>query len=252
MASPTPPPASSSPPAAPERRIRLAGTRNLRDVGGYPAGGGRQTRWRTLFRADSLDQLPPDSKATLLGLGIRQAIDLRWPAEAESSPSVFRDLPDVSYINLPLRDPRPEAAGGLPASYRRMIDERGEQLAAVARSLLDVSGLPAVVGCAAGVDRTGLAMAIVLTAIGVPVDTVAADYALSAALFAVDDGSGLDDWRSGPLELDCRPEYMLETLDHLERRRGGVAAFLRGHGLTADDVARLSELLTEPVPDASS
>ena len=83
--SPTP----DSAPARPERRLRLPGTRNLRDVGGYPAGEGRRTRWRTLLRTDALDRLPPGSQRSLVELGLRQVIDLRWPHELAESPSVF-------------------------------------------------------------------------------------------------------------------------------------------------------------------
>jgi protein-tyrosine phosphatase len=234
-----------------ERHIRLAGTRNLRDVGGYPAGAGRQTRWRTLFRADALDQVPVESQAVLTQLGLRQAIDMRWPIEVETRPSVFRSSPTVRYVNLPLRDSGTATISGFPVAYRDMIDDSGVQLANVARALLDPDGLPAVVGCAAGVDRTGLAIAIVLTAVGVPADVVAADYALSAATYASDEGSGLDDWRSGPIAIDCRPEYMIGTLDHLRRRHGGVAAFLASHGLTDADIRRLGALLTEPIPSRS-
>jgi protein-tyrosine phosphatase len=237
-----------SPPAR-ERRIHLQGTRNLRDIGGYPAGPGRQTRWETLFRADALDQLPAASQATLLALGIRQAIDLRWSSEAESSPSVFRDSPRIRYVNLPLRDPRPSPIGGLPASYRRVIDDRGAQLAGVAEAILLPDGLPAVVTCAAGVDRTGLAIAILLTAVGVPADVAASDYAMSAASFTGDGrAAGLEDWRSGPIAIDCLPEYMLGALDYIRDRHGGAAAFLANHGLTDPDIGRLRELLTEPIP----
>ncbi len=240
---------STPPPSRRERWIRLAGTRNLRDVGGYPAGDGRQTRWQTLLRADALDQLPAASQATLYAFGVCQAIDLRWSTEAEESPSVFRDSLDITYVNLPVRDPRPSPIGGLAGSYRRIIDHRGAQLAGVAAALSRPDGLPALVTCAAGVDRTGLAIAIVLTAVGVPADVVAADYAMSAASFEGDGRiAGLEDWRSGPIAIDCAPEYMLGALDHLRLRHGGAAAFLAANGLTAAQIGRLTELLTEPIP----
>ncbi len=40
-----------------ERRIVLEGAVNFRDLGGYEAGDGSRTRWRTLFRADGLGDL---------------------------------------------------------------------------------------------------------------------------------------------------------------------------------------------------
>jgi protein-tyrosine phosphatase len=243
--------ASRIPPPSPrERHVRLAGTRNLRDVGGYPVSGSRQTRWGTLYRGDALDRLPAESQEALLALGLRQAIDLRWPIEVEARPSVFYDSPAVRYVNLPLRDTGQSPFDGFPGAYREMLDDRGAQVANVATALLAPDGLPAVVGCAAGVDRTGVVIAVLLAAVGVPVDVVAADYALSAASYA-DDGrvSGLGDWRSGPIEMDCRPEYVIGALNHLRQRHGGAAAFLVANGLTEADIGRLRDLLTEPVGD---
>jgi protein-tyrosine phosphatase len=244
-ARPTPPPTPR------ERHIRLAGTRNLRDVGGYPASGGRQTRWATLYRSDALDQLPPASQEALLALGVRQAIDLRWPTEVEARPSAFGDAAAMRYVNLPFRDTGESLFEGFPSAYRGMLDDRGSQIAAVARALLAPDGVPAIIGCAAGIDRTGVVVAVLLAAVGVPIDVVAADYALSATSYANDTGdSGLDDWRSGPIAIDCRPEYIVAALEYLQRGHGGAAAYLVANGLTDADIARLRELLTEPTADA--
>ncbi|HEV8489310.1 MAG TPA: tyrosine-protein phosphatase [Candidatus Limnocylindrales bacterium] len=232
-----------------DRHIRLAGTRNLRDVGGYPAAGGRRTRWRTLLRTDALDRLPAASQAQLLELGLRQVIDLRWPHELEEAPSVFRATDAVRYRSIPLLDDDPTPDVGIVGTYRHMFDARAPQLVEVVRALLEPGGLPAVVGCAAGKDRTGVTIALVLAALGVPTDVVAGDYALTAELFAADVvDEHLVDWRATPAVVDCPPEYMLQALDHLEGRHGGAAALLRRNGLTDEELERLIELLTEPGP----
>ncbi|MDQ2966168.1 MAG: tyrosine-protein phosphatase [Chloroflexota bacterium] len=232
-----------------DRHIRLAGTRNLRDVGGYPAAGGRRTRWRMLLRTDALDRLPAASQATLLDLGLRQVIDLRWPSELDEAPSVFRASDAVNYRNIALLDEDPGPGKSMADIYRLMLDVRAPQLVEVVRSLLAPGGLPAVVGCAAGKDRTGVAIALVLAAVGVPADVVAIDYALSAEIFAADVADEhLIDWRAAPAIVDCTPETMLEALDHLERRHGGAAALLRRNGVTDDELVRLRDLLTEPDP----
>jgi protein-tyrosine phosphatase len=231
-----------------ERRLRLAGTRNLRDVGGYPAGSGRRTRWRTLLRTDALDQLPETSQAALVELGLRLVVDLRWGHEIESRPSVFARSAAVRYRSVPLMPDEADPAG-MAATYRHMFDARARGLADVARVLIEPDGLPAVIGCAAGVDRTGVTIALLLTAVGVAPDVAAADYALSAESFAEDGrDSGLGDWRGGSVTLDCRPEYMLEALAHLDRRHGGAHALLRRQGLTDADIDALVDRLTEPDP----
>jgi protein-tyrosine phosphatase len=231
----------------PARHLRLAGTRNLRDIGGYPAAGGRRTRWRTLFRTDALDALPTASQARLLDLGLRLVIDLRWPHELAALPSVFASSGAVRYRSIPLLDNAPTPAEGLPHLYRRMLDERGDELAAVVLALLEDDGLPAIIGCAGGIDRTGVTIGLILTAVGVPPDLVATDYALSAACFATDGtGAGLDDWRAGVVEVNCLPEYMASTLEHLDREHGGAARLLHRHGVGPADLAELVERLTMP------
>jgi protein-tyrosine phosphatase len=232
----------------PERHLPLAGTRNLRDVGGYVAAHGRRTRWRTLLRTDALDRLPQASQDALLDLGLRQVIDLRWPHELDEAPSVFSTTRRLRYLSIPLLEDDPTPALGLAGTYRHMLDARGPQLAAVVKALVEPAGLPAVIGCAAGKDRTGVAIAVILSAVGVPPDAIIGDYAMSAELFAAEHhDTHLVDWRAGSVVIESPPGYMREALDHLESRHGGAAALLRRHGVSAADLQRLAELLTEPV-----
>jgi len=79
----------------PTRHLVLDGTRNLRDVGGYPAANGRQTRWRTLLRSDELTRIPEATRRALEALGLRQVIDLRWPEELVTAPNTFRGSSSV-------------------------------------------------------------------------------------------------------------------------------------------------------------
>ena len=234
-------------PASPARHIRLPGTRNLRDVGGYPTADGRVTRWRTLLRTDALVRLPAASQDALLDLGLRNVIDLRWPHEIDDAPSVFQASNRVTYRSIPLLLDDPTPRLGLAGTYLHMLDDRGPQLADVVHSLLEPGGLPAVIGCAAGKDRTGVAVAVVLSAVGVPGDIVVEDYALSRSAFAdaVDD-EHLVDWRADALEVECAPEYMAAALEHLEQRHGGARALLRRNGVGDESLERLVELMTEP------
>jgi protein-tyrosine phosphatase len=231
-----------------DRHLRLTGTRNLRDVGGYPAGKGRRTRWRTLYRTDALDLLPASSQQALLDRGLRCVIDLRWPHELAEAPSVFARSPRVRYRNFSLWSDGPAPPGGPAGAYTRAFDTRGDVLADVARTLVEPDGLPAVIGCAAGVDRTGVAIALLLAAVGVPIDVAATDYALSVQSYAATDNASEfgDDWRAKQITLDCLPEYMFEALAHLERAHGGARSLLMRHGVTDSQLDRLTELLTEP------
>jgi protein-tyrosine phosphatase len=130
--------------------------------------------------------------------------------------------------------------------YRRIVDERGAHLVEVVRAVIAPEGTPVAIGCAAGKDRTGVAIAIILSALGVSRELVVADYALSSGFFSgpVDDPH-LVDWRSGPVETESPPEYMEDVLRHLDERHGGAEALLRAGGMTDDELDRLAEVLTE-------
>jgi hypothetical protein len=184
-------------------------------------------------------------------LGLRTVIDLRWPHELKEAPSVFARSSGVRYLSIPLLEDDPTPVIGLAATYRQMLDERAPQLADVTRALLEPEGLPAVIGCAAGKDRTGVTIALLLSAVGVPADVIVADYVLTSVAFAEPDRDDphLVDWRASPVELECPPAYMEAMLQHLAVRHGGAGDLLRRNGLAPADLDLLVERLTEPAPD---
>ena len=109
---------------APGRRLELEGLFNLRDVGGYPAAGGRSVRWRTLLRSDALHQLDAAGSAVLAGLGLRTVLDLRTTMEAEIAPSALCGLSESSrlvHVSLLTGDLQALPLE-LAAIYRYMID----------------------------------------------------------------------------------------------------------------------------------
>jgi len=232
----------------PSRHLPLEGTRNVRDVGGYPARGGRRTRWRTLLRSDELTAMPAHAQEELIELGIRQVVDLRWPDELVEAPNVFARSGAIRYTTLPLLADDPTPHVGLAGMYRHVFDARAPQLAAVARALLADDGLPAIVGCAAGKDRTGVVIATVLDLVGVPTPVIVEDYAISARYFS-EPVSRIDppDWRHEPLSLESPPEFMAQALEHLDRAHGGARELLRRQGISAADIDELVERLTEGV-----
>lgn len=231
----------------PTRHLPLDGTRNVRDVGGYPAGGGRRMRWRTLLRSDELTRLPIPTRDALIDLGLRQVIDLRWPEELVISPNAFVGSSVVRYTSIPLLADDPTPHAGLAGMYRHVLDARAPQLGQVVHAMLAEDGLPAVVGCAAGKDRTGVTIALLLDLCGVPRNVIVEDYAMSAAFFASPVAHmELDDWRHGSLIVDSPPEYIASALEHLDTEHGGARSLLRSQGLADAELDALVELLTEP------
>jgi protein-tyrosine phosphatase len=241
-----------------ERVIDLAGTYTLRDVGGYPTHNGRHTRWRVLFRSDSLHRLGPAEQATLLGLGLRTVIDLRYERELAEFPNVFATSDDVRYVNLPLVATTETEANqfrtefpSLEVVYRRIVDTRGAQLASIFAALAEPGALPAVLHCTAGKDRTGVVIALLLRLTGVDPATIAADYTATEPRLAgefMDDfrqrttARGLD-WAAYQHLLLCPPEFMLRLLAYVDETYGGIDAYLVQAGVTEQQLVLLRTAL---------
>lgn len=239
-----------------ERHIPLAGTFNLRDVGGYATAAGATVRWRTLFRADSLHRLPAEAQEALLARGVHTVIDLRHAGELAVAPHVLVAAPGIAYHHQSLfgdgRD-MALAGGDLAALYRAVIDRCGAEIAAVFGLLAAPGALPAVVHCTAGKDRTGLIVALALGMAGVPAATIAEDYALTARYLVAEfwaearvrAEAGGQDWATYQQLLICPLELLLDTLTYLDERYGGVVPYLLAQGVTTEQLATLRAALLD-------
>lgn len=237
-----------------QRHIRLEGAHNVRDVGGYPTLDGKTTQWRKFLRADSLHRLTIEDQQRLRTYGIRTIIDLRLPFEVAHNPNVFANATDVYYVNIPLITERSETsiesrARSVGELYRLMLDECQEPIGQ-ALTMIAEAEAPVLVHCFVGKDRTGLITALALGAAGVPIETIADDYALSepltvsliAEIRATLLRLGYDVARFDRLSPAPR-EAMIGTMAYLHERYGGVEAYLASIGLTTGQRDSLRRLL---------
>jgi protein-tyrosine phosphatase len=233
----------------------MKGTRNLRDLGGYPTVDGRRTRWRTLFRSDCLDQLDDAGQAWLINAGLRTIIDLRDDEEVTTNPNVFAGSGRVSYRRMPFFDGRlpPDLVPDLSQGYRRELDLRGERLREIFEAVAEPGALPVLIHCAAGKDRTGIVVGLLLAAAGVSREIIGQDYALSEQClgpeYLVESRAwiarqGLD-WESWAHLFVTPPERMEMTLDYVDQRWGGTEAYLLAHDLAPGRFDLCREMLTE-------
>jgi protein-tyrosine phosphatase len=246
------------------RRIPLAGTWNLRHVGGYPTADGRTTKPYTLMRGDALHRLDDDGQAHLRELCVRTVIDLRRDTEREVHPDLVEGV-GARVVNLPLFDAErgTGATGDLVLSlndiYRMMVEDRGPAIASVVRELATPGALPAVVHCSVGKDRTGVIVALVLSVVGVPDEVIALDFAATglflsseqrATIIAMIASYGMDEDRAAEL-LSSDPVLITEVLASVRQNHGSVASYLVAHGVSHEEIEALRrELLEFPAADA--
>jgi protein-tyrosine phosphatase len=157
---------------------------NFRDVGGYITEDGRQVRWRTVYRSDSIVKLSPADRTAFAALGIALVVDLRTQSEVDRGRFAYEEL-GGTFRHLPLitqivdREQYQRVPGFAAIRYQQIAREGAGAVAAGLTLLTDPDLRPAVVHCTAGKDRTGILIAVLLSALGVDDETVAADYALS-------------------------------------------------------------------------
>jgi protein-tyrosine phosphatase len=171
----------------PARRLPLSGCFNFRDLGGYPAAGGKRLRWRMIFRADGLTRLDAADCRLLADLGLATVVDLRTQGEAEERGRFPLQFLEVDYHHFPLMDVLPPTEelerysepAYVTARYRKMLTEGSPSITRAVDVLARPRSLPAVFHCSAGKDRTGVLAALVLGFLGVPSEVIVDDYALS-------------------------------------------------------------------------
>jgi protein-tyrosine phosphatase len=191
-------------------------------------------------------------------LGLRTAVDLRAGHEVDEHPHMPAVEAGIVVHHRPIVDetrrrpddePLPER--GLDEIYVLMLDRFGDRVATVVELIGDADGHPAVFFCAAGKDRTGLVAAVVLGALGVPDETIAADYAFTAGILPVlaERNRARAEARGAPAEVQleaygqalasAEAATMLSVLSRLRAEHGSIEGYLERHGLAPDAVESL-------------
>lgn len=143
--------------------------------------------------------------------GVRRLVDLRGPREREEDPYP-RGLPEAVACPLDLSDPR-----GVAGGYARIAAGAGPALRAVLEAVAADEG-PVFVHCHAGVDRTGVIVALLGAWLGVPEERLYADYLASGPLV---DAARLrlalqEARRLGHLDVDLPPATLARARARLQ------------------------------------
>jgi protein-tyrosine phosphatase len=254
---------------APDRILMLDGSQNLRDMGGYHTADGRKLKWRTLFRSGVMTRLTPRAAERVRELGIVAIVDLRANAERNRHPTTWHEGTDVQYhardYEISMGEFAKMVATGtldrrgmdqvIETAYRELPYEQAGAFKKLFR-LLATGLTPLLFNCTAGKDRTGIAAALILYALGVSRETIEQDYALTnhamdkllSILIADPHFAGLN---AIPQEnylplLRADPAYLAVAFSEIERTSGGMRPYLdQVLGVSETDIAALKDVLLE-------
>lgn len=223
------------------RILIFDGARNVRDLGGLSTPDGRRVRKGMFYRADGLARLSDADLERLAGLELKSIIDLRYPQERARLPSRLpaRNTPQISAIGVSPRGSMElfEAVNehGADASqafeimrrnYGNIPHQHVREFRSVFAHLLEPENTPCLIHCMSGKDRTGIAVALVLRALGITLDTIVADYELSNTEHQPVDVFG-PKARADAIEIimAAHPDYIRASFDTIDERCGGFDAY---------------------------
>ncbi len=255
--------------------LSLEGADNFRDLGGYTTLDGGTVRRGKIYRSNTLHDLSESDFEYFRKLGVSLICDLRGPIERKEAPNLWRENHGIAELHIDtsaelknanmgmlqqLRDdPTPERAVELLSDiYRRMPGAFSGRLRVLIDRLLAGTGLPVVIHCSAGKDRTGFVCAMLLFALDIPAETIYRDYMLSGVpgrnhrirRTATTLMTTIFGFPPEPEVLDVligvQEEYLDIALDTVNSQYGSIQAYLeRAGGLDAHKRRRLKQLLVE-------
>ena len=251
----------------------LRGAKNFRAVAPLPARNGLRLKPGILYRSGELSALTDQDVVALESHGIKLVADLRSRAERQRFPARWPALAPARILEMP---PELDRQAGIAALAQRLAHEPGA--AGARRAMLAVYaalpallapvmtalfaavvsgwGLPLLIHCHIGKDRTGVATALLLAALGIEPAAIIEDYQTTAAYLDIETesraigkvmsriiGRSLDPATIQEL-LASDPVYLSTAFAAIEKTHGSADAyFARATSLTVSQRERLQSLL---------
>ena len=258
-----------------ERVLPLEKGVNFRDVGGYYTQDGQMVRWGRLYRSGSISRLTEMDLAYLQRLGLRLVCDFRSLSERTKQPDRLPEIPGMVERPLSMEsvDRWDRWRGAYAVFFRKhklddylldgytrvVLDGNAHHIGEIFQRLADSEHLPALIHCTAGKDRTGLVVALLLLTLGVPEETVLADYTMSNLFYdhfrkgIIADLKQVAPWGVSADDLQdlllVKAKTLKAALAYLQEKYGSIDTYLREQAGVSD--ATLAQLRRSWLVDVS-
>ena len=252
---------------------------NLRDLGGYEVEGGKRVKTGMLIRSAHLADATDADIAYLESLPVTLVVDFR--TEVDLKGKADRDVPGARYVNIPVDASGNAAADASEEEIKKVTGRKkfevkkvimfaafNERAKAIAREMyptllfnpecqrqfarflrlvVETENGTVLYHCTQGKDRTGIASALLLTALGASRETIVADFDATNKVYEKDvkKYSRRVRFMGGKEEeiavvksfLGANTENFIKALDTVDRQYGSMESYLKGPmGLTDDDL----------------
>ncbi|MDL2222895.1 tyrosine-protein phosphatase [Bacteroidales bacterium OttesenSCG-928-M11] len=219
--------------------MKLNAANNFRDLGGIRTQDGRTIKINQLFRSDDLHLLTDEDLISLEKLPLYTIVDFRSEGEEESLPD---KLPSglKNIFKFPMSPGNVSDLSSVLGGLSQGVDFFMEQMYITLISdpdclsyyekffvlLQNEDNIPLVFHCSAGKDRTGIAAALILFALGVEEETIMSNYLESNIHLEKKYGNSFEEYPQFKDMFFVKPNYLLAALSHIKTNHGSVLAFL--------------------------
>ena len=247
---------------------------NFRDFGGYKTQNGTHLKKGLLYRSGDLSKASDSDIEYIASLGIKTVCDLRSEYERQKEPDRTPVAKPFTFFNIPMRpivdyhgrslrrlfslmfgsERKMDYIAESYQAYREYATNYLPQLKALFHRISILENLPILIHCSAGKDRTGVVSSLIQLVLGVPFETVMADYLKTndhldaytedvfrrlskLAYFGVP-------WRMYAPLFDARIDYLGAAFEQVKEEFGAVDDWLRrGLGFSEKEQVALAAVL---------
>ena len=257
---------------------------NTRDLGGYRMQDGRSLRAGVLIRTAHLAEATDAELEYLSAVPVAKVIDFRKDEELQGKAD--RPVPGAEYVRIPVdasgsvaaqasEEERKKFTGRKKFDVKKIIvmaafnekakqvardmyptlifnPECQQQFARFFREVLATERGAVLYHCTQGKDRTGIASALLLAALGADRETIVADFDAANQVYEADVrkysrrvrfwGGKEEEVAVVKAFLGVNTENFVKTMEEIDRRYGSMEAYLKGPlGLTDADIRTLKD-----------
>lgn len=246
------------------REVKLEGAVNFRDLGGYNTTTGKKVKMNVLYRSAALNTLTQKDVEKLTTLNLKYDFDFRGPFEVKTAPdkvpanTIRISLPagsetigDSNYMKNMGRILKSDSF--LLSFYTNLTPFKARYTPLFDSLLTNSSMAPILFHCTAGKDRTGIAAAFILYALGVDEQTIFDDYEATnyyrrnenaKSIAQMTKYYGLDEKTAQNL-MGAKKDYIAATFATIRAKYGSIDTYLdKELGLTKKKINQLRALYT--------
>jgi len=247
------------------REVKLEGAVNFRDIGGYKTKDGKKVKMNVLYRSAALNTLTDKDLNKLSALNIKYNFDFRGPYEVKTAqdrmpdntirislPAGSENIGDSNYMKNIASMLKSDSY--LLGFYTNLTPFKDRYTPLFDSLLANKTQSPILFHCTAGKDRTGIAAALILYALGVEDQTIYEDYEATnyyrrnenaKTIAQMTKFYGLDETTASNL-MGAKKEYISATFTTIRAKYGSIDNYLEKEiGLTTDKINILRKAYTK-------